>query len=961
MATVDGMRVYPPLVKTAQPAFDLTNQDISANWPTRIYFSIGAFNSGTGAIQRVHVTIAKQTTNQTILASKRESGEDSSMPVYPYGIKVCIMHEDKSITNDYKYYIEIDKNDLAPRWINGAYRRLWEDSVNYKVQLRFDTVTPAPAQYNAAYFSNNLSEFSEWSTVTLLRGIYAPTLEFNPEIPQDDASGQIPTRNVGDTLVATYVPGPSSSPRYVESLKCYRVQVLNYTTKQVLSYGGIAADTEVVYVPSYDYTQGYCINYTFPIVLQTQESYTIRIWFETKNGYQREQDHSFVNTTASADNFNNDDPSGSCEMNYNDGYMMIHFGTGKTMTTNVTMRRTSSKTNFIIWEDVANLTVEREVINWTFNDFTVESGVTYQYGFQKRDIYGRRGTLWRIPQQILCEFEDVFLTEKSLVETYEGSELVSREGKQLKIKYDPVVSSFKYQTAESRTETLGSRYPYIRRNATLYYRTFPISGLVTRYMDDSNKQLFIEDVDLFGGQTSVNVSRARRQNRLNSIYDRDPSVYQHREGERWENGELVSQTEPIYYDYNEQYDYYHERIFREAVQDFLYNANPKIYRSETEGNILIKLMDVNFTPVQELGRLLYRFTATAYEIDEPSLENFEKYGIQYIGSYQTDIAFNQTKIAQISSFDKELIKANTNIKDMIDKYEFVGEARNGAIITGSNLNYIRLEMEDDPHLINISDPNNPVVTDIPPFGSEGITDKNTMVGWVIRIDSVPIIIAYPNRIYEAKGANVYFSQQIVPLQDTQMSIDYVVSLAQVMDNTNAKATVEPAEAFGQLFRTFEPQDEIVNYIYKHYRKSYNNIRKSCKGVHTLNVEAYPYSLLYVTTIAAGSDEQKRQRLVINHTGNLFVDPGNALVITSAYFRGRTFHKDELNFPGVKRAYPEELDCVVDKGITKIYYHGAWHRVYNIVDGVWYDIDIEIDAIIDYTCAVETGTVASRSS
>jgi len=55
--------------------------------------------------------------------------------------------------------------------------------VNYKVQLRFDTVTPAPAQYNAAYFSNNLSEFSEWSTVTLLRGIYAPTLEFNPEIP----------------------------------------------------------------------------------------------------------------------------------------------------------------------------------------------------------------------------------------------------------------------------------------------------------------------------------------------------------------------------------------------------------------------------------------------------------------------------------------------------------------------------------------------------------------------------------------------------------------------------------------------------------------------------------------------------------------------------------------------------------------------------------------------------------
>jgi len=34
-----------------------------------------------------------------------------------------------------------------------------------------------------------------------------------------------------------------------------------------------------------------------------------------------------------------------------------------------------------------------------------------------------------------------------------------------------------------------------------------------------------------------------------------------------------------------------------------------------EGNIFIKLMEVNLTPKNELGRMIYTFSATAYEID----------------------------------------------------------------------------------------------------------------------------------------------------------------------------------------------------------------------------------------------------------------------------------------------------------------------------------------------------------
>ena len=52
-----------------------------------------------------------------------------------------------------------------------------------------------------------------------------------------------------------------------------------------------------------------------------------------------------------------------------------------------------------------------------------------------------------------------------------------------------------------------------------------------------------------------------------------------------------------------------------------------MFRSPAEGNILVRLMDVNLTPEQTLGRMLYSFSATAYEIDDITAESYEKYGI----------------------------------------------------------------------------------------------------------------------------------------------------------------------------------------------------------------------------------------------------------------------------------------------------------------------------------------------
>jgi len=66
--------------------------------------------------------------------------------------------------------------------------------------------------------------------------------------------------------------------------------------------------------------------------------------------------------------------------------------------------------------------------------------------------------------------------------------------RQLKIRFNPKVSSFKTDLQESKTDTIGYRYPYFTRNSHIYYREFPISGLIS-YLSDEN-ELFIDKSEL---------------------------------------------------------------------------------------------------------------------------------------------------------------------------------------------------------------------------------------------------------------------------------------------------------------------------------------------------------------------------------------------------------------------------------------------------------------------------------
>ncbi|MBR2247112.1 MAG: hypothetical protein IJ880_08825 [Bacilli bacterium] len=66
--------------------------------------------------------------------------------------------------------------------------------------------------------------------------------------------------------------------------------------------------------------------------------------------------------------------------------------------------------------------------------------------------------------------------------------------RQLKIKFNPKVASFKNTIPEQKIETIGNKYPFIFRNGSVCYKEFPISGLISFQTD--NAMLFLNDKEL---------------------------------------------------------------------------------------------------------------------------------------------------------------------------------------------------------------------------------------------------------------------------------------------------------------------------------------------------------------------------------------------------------------------------------------------------------------------------------
>lgn len=418
----------------------------------------------------------------------------------------------------------------------------WESGYLYKIQMRF--------------WGKGKSA-SEWSNIMIIKPITKPTIEI---YQKDIVSNLIPLFQATATF-------DSDEKEMVDKYRFTLYDEANEIIEQ---------SDWITHISSID-------SYRFKNTLENKSDYFIEYEIISNNGFETSVKNSFEVQIIwlSDDNLKflgsvrADDENACIELTAE--------STTGNWTGNYLITRSSEKTNYKVWEELKYFQLN-DTSKIVYRDYTVENGVHYKYALQRENSYGLRTNY-------------VEFLKNGVAVNFEYSYLVANE-KQLKLKYNVELSSFKRTRLESKSDTLGSQYPTILRNGYANYREFPITGLISLHMDEDSKTFLEEKAD--------------------GLYYNDQLV--------------ISSDDVI--DYNLTAKNIHtERLFRECVIDFLQNEPYKLFKSPTEGNILISLINVSLTPENTLGRMLYKFSATAYEMGNIDLDTLNNFNVLNKGQY----------------------------------------------------------------------------------------------------------------------------------------------------------------------------------------------------------------------------------------------------------------------------------------------------------------------------------------
>ena len=617
--------IYPPVLNSTQPAFSVNSS------PYYIFFSLPSVMSYDN-IGHIQIRIVKQTNNRTIVDTSK----------YPDGI---IYKSKTSIQNattiregetqydesrKSQYYVAISQSELAENWKEGY---------QYKVQLRFGTTgiyingsqpsgwsVSADGTYNFPNWKKKqikYSTFSEWSTVMIIKAIQTPDIIIK-NMKSAGSSYVMSSVYVEKTLTPLFVGSCEFNTESKEIENKYRFTLLDGDdNSQIETSGWLQHDSDVNTADSY----------RFKTILVNEHSYIVNYDIVTLNNYYASASpYTFIASKSNLSKLEDVVLTADATSRYakENGCIRLYLNSDTAYTGSFVISRTSEKSNYQIYENLYNFTLSAEILEdrLIYTDFTIESGVKYRYAFQLENSAGLRTEM--------TYSTDNQESNKYHVINFDYAYLY-RDGIQLKLQFNQKMSSFKHTVLRTKQDTIGGKYPYLAQNGKAYYAEFPITGLITFHMDEDDT-FFTKTIDgcFYKGELIIPIDkfsdRSRSGNRQNTRVDKNVS------GDRVSGGiDIDDNTHPslnmgITTDLTED-NLFIERKFREKVEEFLNDFDYKLYRSPTEGNMIVGLMNVSLTPVESLGRAVYEFTATAYEVLENTFENLDESGIIDIGEF----------------------------------------------------------------------------------------------------------------------------------------------------------------------------------------------------------------------------------------------------------------------------------------------------------------------------------------
>lgn len=831
--------IYPPTLQSSQPAF-LYNV---TEYP--IYFSLQKITSFQD-IGHIQIRVVRQTNNRSVINTN----------IYPDGI---IYKSPSEITKDgHKYSINILRSELIEPWQQGQL---------YKVQMRFGVNAKYEDKSQFATWKKeqiDYNAFSEWSTVMIIKPIDRPDIAIqNAQSIQQDV---ISTERIESTLTPLFESSYTIDSINNEPLDRYKFDL--YSGSEIDNVNLLESSGWV----QYNAVENAGISYRFKHVLTNYENYTVIYSIRTINGYEDSAEpYVFMASQAYLDELENvilrvNSTDAYCKEN---GCIRLYLNTfDLNLSGSYVITRSSEKTNYTIWEDLQYLTYLDQAFNneIIYTDFTVESGVKYKYAFQEENARGLRTTpLYEYgnnPHYVDFEYSYIY-----------------RDGLQLTLKYNQQLNSFKHTTLTTKQDTLGSRYPHLSRNGYAYYAEFPIQGLISFQMD--NYQTFFqlqEDGYYYKNELVIP---------LDKFGDIDE---QHRTDLRI-NTDLTSDNIFV------------ERKFREKVEEFLNDFDYKLYKSSTEGNIIIGLMNISLTPKKELGRMIFDFSGTAYEVLECNISNMDEFGIINIGHFQT-LASDDIHI----SFGQ--IGGIYTINTPIDVYKSIQQQEEVSVGGGYKLQLKRLRslwverypeqdfsieitelLAQKSKLENDNEDTSAVDAQIKELENLQQAFAQPLTNIILTINGQRIMVQ-PHRLYSVKQpiTSLEVAYSVYPL-----ILNYVCELTRVEDESvGVISAIDASQIWGQLAGVFTGTDEVLRTYNFNYKPNepplqvFNGlpdktIVKDAKGniiADNTNFNVFKTVNLYDII---KEDTQRQVELIYKTSGPFVPDENGELTVDNIYY------------------------------------------------------------------------------
>lgn len=857
--------LYPPIIDPIIPAFPVEDgAGIGGQGELDVYFALSKYNSYSSDLTAQVIIKQKQTNLSVVNVAEddtdnniyRKSGIILNKPIEPTeqtGIfRIRLDHNDVQKTS----YLFRNNSGSSIQGIGG-----WAIGEIYLIQIRLSEVryTPPASGQNdqAAWLNANAQHFSEWSTVAITKAIG----KVNIIIKTEDIvynSKEEENVNLEENIKYLYndmisLVGSYSCEDSTENLYSYRFKLLD-------GIGNLIEDSGVIYNNQYEYGTDFIYNFkkeaaqgpnTLEYELETNNKYikTGKIELQVSKGgasalgiyiatlenpyiidessgqryrmifdddnYTPDNSDTFINKNNRSYNHTHTDEQldynyyTTVELEEQEGriaYRVCNLPTTSgIMDKNLIIRRSDDTTNYTIWEDIRLITLKQQLVNDLplYYDYNIESGRSYKYTIQEITTSGIRRAMNTVkdslpPTRRIFE-HSYFMNPVEIVDASQSRNIdpIDYNYQQLKLCFNNVISSYQNTRQDAVKTTIGGKYPYITRNGNNNFRQFQMSGLISFNMDDVN--LFL---------------KPNFTNYYKEQYHQDMPV--------------------------DHYDYTYEREFREKVIEFLNDGKPKLYKSKSEETMIVRITNVTFTPNQQLGRLIYDFQCTVYEIADFTVSNLLEYGLLWIKDYERNFETEHNgNVGQIIKdyYRVDNLKDHNIITDIFEQYDFRNMNLNGYCKKIKYISGIKFTFNSPPRKVTYK--------------------NNTIAGYKIYVNGTTILINGDTPVYYL-DTNLQFQQgdiiAIIPDDDLEVNceIDFVYSyLLDIYENKKVKAE-KTLNTIGQYSNYFTNNKSLYKTIKFGYFIEHKDQARKLDSFSNIRIQSEPNVVFAISYKDAGS-------------------------------------------------------------------------------------------------------------